>query len=252
MATKIVLQSQIKNFSSIIQNLVGFSDYIRMSITSDACLMDTVNDSRTSLCKIKLSSGWFTEYVVESAVTLIINTSILYKIIHVLDDNYPIVLVIHTNELVIQGRSIQSEVTYTIPSHVIDLPEIDVPDNIEYAVDISMSSKTLCSILEHLMIIGEDCKLLIEEDKMKFSSKGDYGTTDINLTIEELDAYAVEENIQLQLEFQLKMLHVVSLFHKISGLTEIHVSKDSPLVIQYNMVDGSYIRFMIAPKISDD
>ena len=48
------------------------------------------------------------------------------------------------------------------------------------------------------------------------------------------------------------MLHVVSLFHKISGLTEIHVSKDSPLVIQYNMVDGSYIRFMIAPKISDD
>ena len=252
MSTKIVLQSQVKNFSSIIQNLVGFSEYIRITITSEAFLIDTVNNSHTSLCKIRLSSGWFSEYIVETGVTLIINTSILYKIIHVLDDNYPIVLLIHTNELVIQGRSIQSEVTYTIPSHVIDLPEIEVPDNIEYSVDISMSSKTLCSILEHLMIIGEDCKLIIEEEKMKFSSKGDFGTTDINLTIDELDAYTVEENIQLELEYQLKLLHVVSLYHKISEVTEIHVSKETPLVIKYNMVEGSYICFMIAPKISDD
>ena len=251
MESKLVIDSQIKVFSSIIQHLVLFSEYIRISLTPTDCLISAVNDSHTSLCDIKLNKGWFTEYMSDNTITLIIHTSILYKILHVLEDNEAITLLFNTNELVVKGKSVQSDVVYTIPSLVIDIPVIHVPEDIEYAADINIPSKTWCSVLEHLMIIGEDCKLNVKEDSMNFTSQGDYGSTHIDITIDEMDSYVVEENIELKLEFHLKLLHIVSQFHKLSEFLELHVSNEMPLVLQYNINSSSYIRFMIAPKIVD-
>jgi proliferating cell nuclear antigen len=246
------LSSQTKIFEAMIQHLSGFTSNIRITINPDMCVMDAVNESQTSLTKINLTKEWFTEYNIDTEITVIVTTNILYKIIHVLDVNYPIKVTLSTNDLVVEGKSIQSDVTYTIPSLVIDIPIIDVPDDIEYAVDISMNSKTLCSILDHLLIIGEDCSIHIKEDSMLFMTEGDYGSTKIDLTIDELNSYAVEENIDLQLTFHLKLLHIVSLFHKSSELVDIHIEKDKPLMIQYNMDNKSFIKFMIAPKINED
>ena len=251
MESKLVLDSQIKVFSGIIQHLVVFSEYIRLSLTPTDCLISAVNDSHTSLCNIKLEKAWFADYMTDTEITLIIHTSILYKILHVLDATQAITLLFNTNELVVKGSSVQSDVVYTIPSQVIDIPIIEVPNNIEYAADISIPSKTWCSVLDHLMIIGEDCKLFVKEDSMNFTSQGDYGSTRIDITIDEMDSYAVEENIELRLEFHLKLLHIVSQFHKLSDTLEVHVSNDMPLVLQYNVGSSSYIRFMIAPKIVD-
>ena len=203
------------------------------------------------MCNIKLEKAWFADYIIDTTITLVIHTSILYKILHVLDDNEPITLVFTTNEIVVKGKSVQSDIVYTIPSQVIDIPVIEVPDDIEYAADINIPSKTFCSILDHLMIIGEDCKLNVKEDSMNFTSQGDYGSTHIDITIDEMDSYVVEENIELKLEFHLKLLHIVSQFHKLSEFLELHVSNEMPLVLQYNINSSSYIRFMIAPKIVD-
>ena len=87
---------------------------------------------------------------------------------------------------------------------------------------------------------------------MLFTTSGDFGSTKVNLTIEDLNSYVVEENIDLELDFQLKLLHLVSLSYKSSDVLDMHIDKDKPLVVQYNMAHDSYIRFMIAPKIKDD
>ena len=76
-----------------------------------------------------------------------------------LDTDSLIKLSLSTSDLVIEGKSIHSDVTYTIPSLTIDIPTIDVPDNIDYAADISMNSKTFCNILDHLLIIGDTCSI---------------------------------------------------------------------------------------------
>ena len=117
--------------------------------------MDAVNDSHTSLTKISLTKDWFSEYEVDTQFSVIVNTTILYKIVHVLDVNFPIKVLLSTCDLVVEGKSLHSDVTYTIPSLTIDIPTIDVPDNIDYAADISMNSKTFCNILDHLLIIGD-------------------------------------------------------------------------------------------------
>lgn len=251
MVSSLVLDAQSKLFSLLIQHLAVYAEYIRITVTLEECLVVAVNESQTSLCNMKLVPEWFSEYTVTSSMTLTIRTSILYKIMHVLDDTQPVALQFHTNELVIKGKSLQSDVVYTIPSLHIDIPDIDVPEDIEYAADITMPSKTWCSVLEHLMIVGEDCSFTVEEDSMQFRACGDYGSTHIDVTIEEMNSYVVEENIKLELHFHLKLLHIVSLFHKMSDVIEIHVSSDMPLVLQYTMKTNSYIRFMIAPKIVD-
>jgi proliferating cell nuclear antigen PCNA len=252
MSTYFQLTSQTKIFESMIQNLSVFTPNIRITIYPDMCVMDAVNESQTSLTKINLTKEWFNVYNVDTEFSVIVNTSILYKIIHVLDTNFPIKVILSTSDLVVEGKSTQSDVIYTIPSLTIDIPIIDVPDDIEYAVDISMNSKTLCNILDHLLIIGETCSIHIKEDSMLFATNGDYGSTKIDLTIDELNSYVVEENIDLQLTYHLKLLHIVSLYHKSSELVDIHIGEDKPLMIQYNMDHKSFIRFMIAPKINED
>jgi len=246
------IKNQTKTFGSLIQHLSGFTANIRITIYPDMCVIDAVNDSHTSLTKISLTKDWFSEYEVDTQFSVIVNTTILYKIVHVLDVNFPIKVLLSTCDLVVEGKSLHSDVTYTIPSLTIDIPTIDVPDNIDYAADISMNSKTFCNILDHLLIIGDTCSISIKEDSMIFVSDGDYGSTNINLTIDELNSYAVEENIDLQLSYHLKLLHIVSLFHKSSEIVDIHIGEDKPLMIQYNMNNNSFIRFMIAPKINDD
>lgn len=252
MPSTIQLEGQTKIFTAMIQNLSAFTPNIRITAYPDKCIMDALNESHTSITNISLTKEWFSEYSMDNTITLIVNTNILYKIINVLDDKYPITLTISTNDLIVKGKSIHSEVTYTIPSLNIDIPEIDVPNDIEYAADISMNSKTLCSILDNLLIIGDDCLLHIEEDSMTVSSSGDYGTSKIDLTLDDLNGFAVEENINLQSNYQLKLLHSVSLYHKAADIVDLHVGDNTPLVIQYNMEHESYIKFMIAPKIDDN
>ena len=252
MSSTIQLDGQTKIFTSMIQNLSAFTPNIRITAYPDKCIMDALNESHTSITNISLTNEWFSSYTTDNTITIIVNTSILYKIINVLDDKYPVTLTISTCDIIVQGKSIHSEVTYTIPSLLIDIPEIEVPNDIEYAADISMNSKTLCSILDNLLIIGDDCEIHIEEDSMTLSSAGDYGTSKIDLTLDDLNGFAVEENINLQSNYQLKLLHSVALFHKAADIVDLHVGDNTPLVIQYNMEKNSYIKFMIAPKIDDN
>ena len=252
MASIIELTTKTKLFSSLIQQLSGFTPNIRISVYPEMCVIDAINDSRTSLTKVKLSKDWFDKYITSTNISLIINTNILYKILNALDTDSLIKLSLSTCDLVIEGKSLHSDVTYTIPSLVVEFPVLDIPEDLEYSADISMNSKTFCSILEHLLIIGEDCSLHINEDSMLFTTSGDFGSTKVDLTIDDLNSYVVEENIDLELDFQLKLLHLVSLSYKSSDVLDMHIDKDKPLVVQYNMEHDSYIRFMIAPKIKDD
>lgn len=252
MVSIIELTTKTKLFSSLIQQLSGFTPNIRISVYPEMCVIDAINDSRTSLTKVKLSKDWFDKYITSTNISLIINTNILYKILNALDTDSLIKLSLSTCDLVIEGKSLHSDVTYTIPSLVVEFPVLDIPEDLEYSADISMNSKTFCSILEHLLIIGEDCSLHINEDSMLFTTSGDFGSTKVDLTIDDLNSYVVEENIDLELDFQLKLLHLVSLSYKSSDVLDMHIDKDKPLVVQYNMAHDSYIRFMIAPKIKDD
>ena len=55
MASIIELTTKTKLFSSLIQQLSGFTPNIRISVYPEMCVIDAINDSRTSLTKVKLS-----------------------------------------------------------------------------------------------------------------------------------------------------------------------------------------------------
>ena len=85
MPSIIGLTTKTKLFSSLIQQLSGFTATIRISVYPEVCVIDAINESRTSLTKLNLSKEWFDTYVSLTTLTLIVNTTILYKILNVLD-----------------------------------------------------------------------------------------------------------------------------------------------------------------------
>ena len=81
MSSTIQLEGQTKIFTAMIQNLSAFTPNIRITAYPDKCIMDALNESHTSITNISLTKEWFSEYSMDTTITLIVNTNILYKII---------------------------------------------------------------------------------------------------------------------------------------------------------------------------
>ena len=90
----------------------------------------------------------------------------------------------------------------------------------------------------------------------------------MNAVISEDDiiSYAIEEDTELTLMYSGVYINLITAFSKINKKVQIHFSNDIPMKIQYGMdnfmdndgsddedeeEDKNFIRFFLAPKISD-
>jgi DNA polymerase III sliding clamp (beta) subunit (PCNA family) len=76
-------------------------------------------------------------------------------------------------------------------------------------------------------------------------------TVDIN--INDLDSFAINEGENLSLSFSLSYLHNICMYSKISKDIEIKLTRDYPMKITYLLGDeNSKMTFYLAPKINDE
>lgn len=232
-----------------------FSDYLKISLTKDALLIRCLNDCQTSIADVKLSyETMFKSYTTDNVVDLFVSSSLLYKMLNVLDHNKDVELTVSDTNITIIGYGTNTKITYNLNGLHLDIQDITIPNDINYMVDITLPTKTLCDTIDNMMIIGDDCMITCTEDQMKCQSTGDNGTIDISILVDELEEYAIEEGGIIRQSYHLKLLHIISCFQKLSDSIYLKMSNDKPLYLLYKLDtnETSYIRFLVAPKIMDD
>lgn len=135
-----------------------------------------------------------------------------------------------------------------ITSESLDIPEID------YAAELSLQSSKFFSVVSQLKQFGDTMEMFCTEERIEITSTSPgAGKMCVDIKIEELTSYAINENEQLRLSYSLGQLYNICMFYKISPHREVHLalSDNFPMRFTYNLDDTAFITFYLAPKIAD-
>ena len=86
---------------------------------------------------------------------------------------------------------------------------------------------------------------------MMSSTSSDNGKMRVDVGIDELTSFAINENETLNMSFSLTYIHYICLYNKLSKDIDIRLTNDYPMKIGYQLTDGATITFYLAPKLID-
>jgi proliferating cell nuclear antigen PCNA len=142
---------------------------------------------------------------------------------------------------------------FELPLVDIDTDYMAIPD-MESNADFSIPSINFANIINQLRLFGDTIDIECTEEKIELKSLSEgIGKMCVDIKIDELSEYSINEGESINLSFSLGMLHNICLYNKISKEVHIKLIKDFPMKIVYNLGDeNTKLIFHLAPKINED
>jgi proliferating cell nuclear antigen len=238
-----------------------FSENINICFNENQLFIQAMDSSHISIIEIKIPSSWFDkyEYKENPNITIGVNTVILFKILSTRDKSQSIQLQYDTESGDILFIHYQSENKAVFDKHF-EVPLIDIDSDLmeipstDYDADFSLSSAHFASLISNLKLFGDTLDVACSEEKITlFSRSLDSGKMSVDINIDDLNSFSINEGQDLKLSFSLNNLYNMVQFHKISSQVELKVSRDYPLNIIFRMGDeNATLSMYLAPKISED
>jgi len=275
-------------FTAIVQNIRTFTETINIQFTDEGLSIQTMDTSHISVVELKIPAGWFTEYECPQSETLGVNFGILSKILATKDKSQSLTLnhskenedklEIHfiSSPQVLENKVIESETVtikvkkqalkpvkkvpdvkiydthFEIPLIDIESEAIEIPP-IDYAAEFSLFSTNFSNIVSQLRLFGDTMEIECSEEKIVLYSHGiESGKMCVEINIDELTEFAINEGENLRISFALNYLHHICAFHKLTKEIELKICDSYPLCAMYSLGDDATVKFYLAPKITDD
>jgi len=245
-------------FSAIFQNMKLFSDNVNISLESTGLFLQAMDAGRVSVVELTIPNDWFDSYSVDGNMTIGLNAVIFHKILSTRDKSQNIQIESDgdPDTLTVRFKSSDSAVfdkTFEIPLIDIDSETMSIPA-IEYQAEFSLPSINFNNLMNQLKMFGEnmdvDCS---EEQILLYSSSQDCGKMSVEIKIDDLNSFSIDEGESLSMSFSLTYLYNISQFYKISKEVELKFKRDYPVQLVYNLGAGNAtLRFFLAPKIKDE
>jgi DNA polymerase III sliding clamp (beta) subunit (PCNA family) len=130
---------------------------------------------------------------------------------------------------------------------------MEIPESDSHA-EILINATNFANIISQLRLFGDTIDISCTEEQILLCSNSvDSGKMTVEISMDDLDEFSINDGASLKLCFSLTQLHNICMYHKISKDVQIKWIHDFPMQIKYaideNLVN---LRFYLAPKISDD
>ena len=83
-------------------------------------------------------------------------------------------------------------------------------------------------------------------------SSGNEGSMQVEMKIDDIKEYAIAEATTIVQSYSLKYIHLMCQFNKLAPEMNMGFSKDKPMTMKYDLLEESYVRIHLAPKMVDD
>lgn len=142
-----------------------------------------------------------------------------------------------------------------------ELPLIDIEEEtmqipaIEYAAELSMQSSQFADIITQLKMFGDTMDVQCSEERIALASTSqDQGKMFVEIGINDLAEFAIDEGADLALSFSLTYLKYFCAYSKITDLVSIKFGESYPMRISYSLgeEEDAALVFHLAPKINED
>jgi len=254
MKVKITDKDKVIKFAIMFSNLKAEYKETNLYFRTDGLYLQMMDASQISMVELNIKKEWFDQYDITIDQIFGVHIETFDKILSCIDKNYTIELNIQENTDKLNIVLSDGKIIKDYDMNLIDLDTeiFDIPE-VEYTADIILESSVFKDYITELILFGDDLNLVCNEKEIVLSSEGDDGKSKIIINQDYLEEYGIEEEANINLSFSIKIIKIISNFVKLNKLTNIHVSEDKPLKIEYNLDEGELnkLTFFLAPKIVD-
>jgi len=272
---KIVLSNKADVFASIFQNVKNFADHINIDFNNERMFFQTMDNSHVSIVELTIPAAWFDSYECGNTCPIGISAGIVGKILSLKDKSQILELEVKDDKLLIHFLNKPDtapvvaaatepkpnaaptmaaifEKHFEIPLIDIDSENMSIPE-IEYQAEFSLSSAYFADMINQLKIFGDTMEIECSEDNIVlFSKTQENGKMSVDIKIDNLTSFAIEEAAKLKLSYSLSYLHHICAFHKLSKYVDVKLCSEYPLQITYNLGHNAILALYLAPKMEDD
>lgn len=258
---KLIISDKNKKdkFVALFHTLKNCTSIVSIVFDVDNMHIQGIDKSHVCMFDINLQMEWFNEYSVGKKTLICFDTHTFHSIISSNQDSNNIL--IHYDESC-ESDTINVDLTsnatvkgdfnkyFKIPLNDYDYTFMGIP-KIDYDAEFSIKSKTICDIVSQMMTFGNDINIKCSEEKIDLVTNGMVGEMLVNIPIEDLSEYSVVEGDVIDLTYSLNYIHKMCLTNKLSSEINFYISNESPMKLEYDLENNSFMSFYIAPKITD-
>jgi proliferating cell nuclear antigen PCNA len=142
---------------------------------------------------------------------------------------------------------------FQIPLMEIDADVMHIPD-MEYQAEFAIPSVTFATLIDQLKMFGDTLQVECSEEKIQLCSESqETGKMSVDIPIDDVISFAIEEGKELKLSFSLSYLHNICMYSKLAKNVEVCLSTNYPIRLVYSLSDDDDSKFVfyLAPKIDD-
>lgn len=244
-----------EQFVHLFQFLKLFTNSLNILFNKDRFYVQGMDSSHVSVFEASLKSDWFDVYDVNEDTIIGVNVSLFFKILNIRSDSHKINIIQHEDNLDVELISeLKSEYNkfFNMPLMDLEIEQLNIQET-DSSLIFSMESKKFKTLIDQFSNFGEDIEFKYSDDElMLISDNNTEGSMKINIKLDDMESCEVEENANFKCSYNLKIISNMAQFQKLTADVFLHISPEMPFQLIYNLDDDNYVRFFLAPKISDD
>ena len=258
-------KSKLETFVGIFQLLKNWSSHINMQFEKDKLYIQSIDKSHICFANIEIKNNWFSEFDCSTNHKISVDSTHLAILMSYALKHNKLELKFHeegeegqenkADKLCINFLSSKENkggFEHFFELNLIDVNEysLEIP-TVDYDVEFTIPSKKLVDVLLELNTFGSDLNIKCSETLVELNANGDFTKLKVNIPIDDLDEYVINEGEDINLSFSLNHLSKMCASMKLSSTINVGLSLSNPMLLKYNLGDDSNVSFFIAPKISD-
>jgi len=245
-----------EHFACIFQHIRLFTECINIMFEPRRMYIQTMDSARVCIVEIVLPCGWFDTYECAEPVTLGVNSTTLYKILNSRDKVQTIRACFEDDTLTFdftgENKGAVFDKHFELPLMELDEETMAIPA-IDYQAEFSLPSANFASIVNQLKLFGDTMDVSCNEEKIALrSSSIESANMSVDIHIDDLTEFSINEGEDLRVSFSLSYLHNFCMYHKLSNHVEVKISTNYPMKVVYPLAsEGASLSFFLAPKLED-
>jgi len=257
---KITLEDtrKVNKLAAIFCHLKPFTDNTVIYFKPEGLYIQCMDDGHCALFECTLDKKWFTTYEFNAASDMpcaSLNIGMFYKVLNTREDEQTVEIELNKKDedkIFISFNGGKTCKYFELPLNNIDHDVLNTDSIKETDIDLTIESKTLCDLINQLMIFDEVLTLSFSEEKIDMKSSGNEGSMKVDMKIDDMKEYAITEKTTLVQSYSLKYIHMMCQFNKLAGDINMGFSKDKPMTMRYDLLDDSSVVIHLAPKVRDE
>jgi len=260
MNLEITQSAKCETFVSMFQHIKQFTEFANILFEESRMYLQCMDSAHIMIFEIILPNTWFDVYQLKENTIIGLNTGILAKVLSTREKNQSIQINTRIEDMLcFDFACSESNVShqvfdkhFEIPLLDIEAEQLEIPE-IDHQAEFVLPSITFANLIHQLKQFGDTLEFFCSEEKISMSSRSlELGKMSVQLSIDDLQEFAIEEDEQLILSFSLKYMHDICLYQKLTKLISIGISRNYPMKVSYQMMDDACMNFYLAPKIEEE